>query len=284
MLKILLILCASLLFSLPPAAHAAYRVEDLGDGLYAALAIDGEGASSNAFFVVGESYVVAGGAHMTRAAIAGLLNIIPKVTSKPLRYFVLPHHHRGFSYIDFDFPAGVDVIMTWQTREALRSEVRQPEYPILFFSEGLTLDLGKNSTVVITEVGRGHSEGDLLVYLPERKTLFTSDLLYVNSVGYLGDGYMREWITALEFIEQLQVKKIIPGHGPVSKEQAVTDFIKYFKSFLSKLLAAIEQGKTLEEIRQEFALPRYRQLEGYERFMEVNLERAYQQLQETLKN
>ncbi len=85
----------------------------------------------------------------------------------------------------------------------------------MFFNEGLTLKQGGVS-VVLTNIGKGHTNGDFIVYIPEIDVLFASDQLYINSVGYMGSGYMTDWLLALDFMEQIGVKQIIPDYGPIS--------------------------------------------------------------------
>ncbi|ALC17186.1 glyoxylase/beta-lactamase superfamily II-like metal-dependent hydrolase [Desulfuromonas soudanensis] len=282
-MKSFILTCAALLlFSVPAgAAPPAFTVEKLGVGVFAAIATSGGGATGNAFFVVGDSYVVAGGAHLTKEAITGLLSAIGEATSLPLRYLILTHHHRGYSHIDFDIPPGVDVLMSWQTWKALESEVRKTEYPVLFYSDGLTLETGKQ-TVILTNMARGHSEGDTVVYLPDEGVLFASDLLYVGNIGYLGDGHMQEWVLALEFLQQLGARRIIPGSGPVATGEQLAAFKSYLRDFLTEVLAHIERGESLKETLRTFELPRYREYAGYDTLLKGNVERAYLDLKENL--
>lgn len=270
-----------LLTAAPSAAQESFSVERLAEGVYAALARPGGAATSNALFVEGPDYVVAAGAHLTREAATDLTAAVAATTVKPIRYFILPHHHRGYSHIDFDLPPGKEVLTSWQTWQALDDEAREIPYPVLFFSEGLTLKLGQH-TVILTNLGQGHSEGDTLVYLPEAGVLFTSDLLYVNSVGYLGDGHMQEWVLALEFLGEMEVRKIVPGYGPVCGKAELEEFKRYFRDFLTAVLKHIDTGDTLEKTLRTFALPEYRDYGGYDRFLKANVERAYRDLKETL--
>lgn len=263
------------------AAQESFSVEKVAEGVYAAIARPGGNATSNAFFVEGRDYVVAGGAHLTKETVADLVAAVAATTAKPVRYFVLPHHHPGYSHIDFDFPPGKDVLMSWQTWQGLDGEVREIAYPVLFFSEGLTLKTGDH-TIILTNIGRGHTDGDTLVYLPETGVLFTSDLLYVDSVGYMGDGHMQDWVLALEFMEGMAVEKIIPGYGPVSTKAKLEAFEAFFRDFLTAVLKHIEEGDTLEETLRTFSLPQYRDYDGYDRFLKTNVERAYRDLKETL--
>jgi glyoxylase-like metal-dependent hydrolase (beta-lactamase superfamily II) len=266
------------MLGLPLAARSAesYRIERLATDIHVAIA-NGAAATSNGFFVEGDTFVVAGGAHMTKEAITDLFAAIGRTTPKPVRYFILPHHHPGFSHIDFDFPPGVELVMTAPTWQSLSGEVRKTGNPVLFFSEGLTLKAGR-LTIVLTNLGPGHSRGDLTVYIPEAKILFASDLLYVGSVGYMGEGYLRNWVEALDFLAELETSRIVPGYGPVCTVTELDEFRTYFRDFLTAVLAYVEQGESLEGTVKNLVLPKYARYDGYDRFFKTNVERAYREL------
>jgi len=272
-----------LLMTAPAAAQQSYSLEKLAEGVYAAITQAGGAATSNALIVEGEEYAIVAGAHFTREAIGDLVAAAETVTSRPVRYFVLAHHHRGYSHIDFDFPPGKDVLMGWQTWQALDGEVREVDFPALFFGDGLTLKLGKR-TVILTNIGGGHTDGDILLFLPDEEILFASDLFYERSVGYMGEGHMREWVLALEFMEQLGAKKIVPGYGPTGGPEDLAAFKTYFKVFLTEVLKHVERGDSLENTLRSFDLPKYRDYDGYDRFLRPNIERAYRELNQTMAN
>jgi glyoxylase-like metal-dependent hydrolase (beta-lactamase superfamily II) len=255
----------------------SFDIEPLREGVFAAIARQGGQATTNAFFVIGREYVVAGGAHMTRPVINDLYRAIRARSRKPVRYFILAHHHAGYTNTDFDFPPGQDVLMSWQTWKSIEGEVRTPEFSTLFFNEGLTIKPGGVS-VVLTNIGKGHTDGDVVVFIPEANAVFASDLLYVNSVGFMGSGYMTDWLLALDFLAQIDAKEVIPGFGPVSGSEEVYAFSRFFRDFLTEVLRHIEQGDSLEQTLQSFELPEYRSLEGYDQLIKLNLKRAYQDL------
>lgn len=259
----------------------SYQVEKLDEGVYAAIAQPGGRASSNAFFVEAGDVVIVAGAHFTAEALRDLMSVVATTTPNPIRYFILCHHHRGYSYIDLDFPPGKDVLMSWQTYQALESEPRQIRFPVMFFNQGLTLKMG-GRTIILTNMERGHSEGDTVVYLPDSGILFTSDLFYNKGAGFLGDGKMEDWVLALEFLERLRADKIVPGYGPVGNRGDLTEFKNYLRAFLSEVLRLIEEGHSLEEAKKHFSLPRYEHYAGFRQFLEGNLEHAYNDLKKTL--
>ncbi|MDH3453917.1 MAG: MBL fold metallo-hydrolase [Desulfuromonadales bacterium] len=259
------------------SVQGSFQIEPLAPSVFAAIAKPGGNATTNALFVIGRDYVVAAGAHMSKPVIDDLYKAIAARTSKPVRYFVLAHHHTGYTYVDFDFPPGQDVLMSWQTWKNIEAEVRDPEYSALFFNEGLTLKPGGVS-VVLTNIGKGHTNGDIVVFIPEAEVVFASDLLYVNSVGYMGDGYMTDWLLALDFLEQMGARQIIPGYGPVSSTEQVYEFGQFFRDFLTAVLQHIERGETLEQTLASFDLPQYHAMDGYDQLIKLNLKRAYNDL------
>ncbi len=255
----------------------SFQIQPLAAGVFAAIAQPGSQATTNAIFVIGKEYVVAAGAHMSKAVIDDLYKAISARTRKPVRYFILSHHHTGYTYIDFDFPPGQDILMSWQTWKNVDAEIRKPEYSSLFFNEGLTLKPGGVS-VVLTNIGKGHTDGDVVVFIPEAEVVFASDLLYINSVGYMGNGYMTDWLLALDFLEQIGAEQIVPGYGPVSEAEDVYEFGQFFRDFLTAVLQHIERGDTLEQTLADFDLPQYHKMDGYDQLIKLNLTRAYNDL------
>ena len=259
------------------SVQESFLIEPLAPSVFAAIAKAGSQATTNALFVIGSNYVVAAGAHMTKPVINDLYKAIAARTDKPVRYFVLAHHHTGYTYVDFDFPPGQDVLMSWQTWKNVDAEIRKPEYSSLFFNEGLTLKPGGVS-VVLTNIGKGHTNGDVVVFIPEAEVVFASDLLYINSVGYMGNGYMTDWLLALDFLEQIGAKQIVPGYGPVSDTEDIYEFGQFFRDFLTAVLQHIERGDSLEQTLASFDLPRYHGMDGYDQLIKMNLKRAFNDL------
>lgn len=272
-----LFLALSLQHNAAEAGQRSYKIEKVDEGVYAALAVPGGAATSNAFIVDLGYELVIGGAHLTRKAINDLIAAAADITPKPVASFVLAHHHQGFSFVDFDFPLGKNIIMTVQTRQVMKEEVRRFDGQIHFFERGLTLE-GPERTLVLTNIGAGHSRGDLIAYIPQSSTLFTSDLVYVNSAGFLGDGPLRDWVFALDGISDLDVDHVIPGYGPVSDMAEVDTFKNYLRDFLTEVLIHIENGDSLYKTLDTFSLPQHEKLPGYKTFSPGNIERAYLQL------
>jgi len=131
--------------------------------------------------------------------------------------------------------------------------------PTLTFDRSLML-YQKSRTVEILYLGKGHTDGDAVVYLPKEKVIITGDALH-GWTPYMGDSYPYDWIRMLEATEKLDFDYIIGGHGGVMRGKGQFQmWEQYFRDLLAETAAAYAQGATLEETRQRVAaalVPKY---------------------------
>ena len=85
-------------------------------------------------------------------------------------------------------------------------------WPTIVFEKRMTLWLGK-LRVEIMQLGRGHTKGDTVVWLPEEKILFSGDLVEYEATPYTGDAYLTDWPATLDAIAALKPEKLVPGRG-----------------------------------------------------------------------
>lgn len=277
MYRFFIVLLLSLALIQTAKAQDSYRIAEVTEGVYAAIAEPGGAATSNAMIVDLGTQVVLCGAHFTRKAINDLIAAASEVSPNPIRAFVLAHHHPGYTFVDFDFPTNKDLVMNIETRLTMKQEARKLESPLIFFKSGMTFE-GTERTLVLSNVGPGHSNGDMIAYIPQSNVLFTSDLLYFNSVGFLGAGSLRDWAYVIGGLGALRAEKIIPGFGPIGTQKDLNQFRNYLKDFLTEVLKHIEKGDNLETTLRTFSLPKHEKLPGYQSFTPGNIERAYLQL------
>lgn len=88
------------------------------------------------------------------------------------------------------------------------------------FTGRLDLDIGGREIHLI-EVGPAHTQGDLIVHVPDAKTLFAADILFIGSTPVMWAGPLVNWLKALDLILDLDVTTIVPGHGPVTDKEGV---------------------------------------------------------------
>jgi cyclase len=133
-------------------------------------------------------------------------------------------------------------------------------------------------------LGRGHTNGDLYIYLPKEKVVVTGDAL-VDWMPFLNDGYPEEWIQTLAALEKLDFTHIIPGHGEVVPKSQVAFFRGYLTDLVGGVKKAAADGASLDEIKaklpdqlagkyeagmSKYPVGRFRDRIG------VNIEQAYQ--------
>ncbi len=87
--------------------------------------------------------------------------------------------------------------------------------PTRAFSGRLDLDVG-GRRVELIEVGPAHTHGDLIVHVPDARTVFAADVAFIGSTPVMWVGPLDRWMRALDTIEALEPEVVIPGHGPVT--------------------------------------------------------------------
>ncbi|MGW5740854.1 MBL fold metallo-hydrolase [Amycolatopsis sp. NPDC003861] len=251
-------------------AEKAQTLEILADGVYA-LTAEGD---PNIGAIEGEDFLVCFEALATPVAAAEWLAKLREHTDKPVRYLVLSHYHavRVLGASAFD----AEVIVAHENTRALVAERgkedwesefgRMPRlakgadsvpgltWPTLTFSDRLTIDLGGDrGDLVLQYCGRGHTEGDIVAWLPRRHILYAGDLVEAEAALYTGDAFHRDWATStLDRVAAFEAETLIGGRGGVSRgREAVGAAIAQTRHFLTTMLREVgavrDAGGTLKE-------------------------------------
>jgi cyclase len=127
----------------------------------------------------------------------------------------------------------------------------KPTLPTRTVASSVTLnEPGREIQVLL--LGRGHTDGDVYIYLPKEKVVVTGDAL-IDWMPFLNDGYPEEWVQTLTALEKYDFTHIIPGHGEVLPKAHLT----FFRGFLTDLIAAVKKaaadGASLEEMQKGIA-------------------------------
>ncbi|HEX8087846.1 MAG TPA: MBL fold metallo-hydrolase [Blastocatellia bacterium] len=167
--------------------------------------------------------------------------------------------------------------------EALVREIANLEItlPTLTLERSMSV-YGGDREVRILYFGRGHTEGDVVLYLPREKVLITGDLL-TNSIPFMRDAYPVEWSATLAGVETLDYTQNIPGHGDVQQGK---ERLRMLRAFLDDLIPAVRramsEGKTLDQTKQsvkaELAPRHEKNFPSWNGGAEASIERTYNQL------
>jgi glyoxylase-like metal-dependent hydrolase (beta-lactamase superfamily II) len=139
--------------------------------------------------------------------------------------------------------------------EALKETVPTP--PNVTFDSKMSLFYGGRE-VQLLFLGRGHTGGDIMVYLPEDKMIFTGDHL-LPGLAYMGDGFVDEWPATLERLNALDIEMIFPGHGsPMKGKSSITNFQAYLKDLLERVQGSRKKGLSAAEASKKIDMTDHR--------------------------
>jgi cyclase len=136
-------------------------------------------------------------------------------------------------------------------------EIR-PTPPNTVFSRTLTLFRGERE-IRLLFLGRGHTAGDIVVYLPRERIVATGDLLQ-SAVPFMGDGYFDEWVATIDEVKKLDFTAVLPGHGAAITNRATIEaFQGYVRDLTTQTAALRKQGLTAEQTAERVDLTAYQQ-------------------------
>ena len=150
-----------------------------------------------------------------------------------------------------------------------------PVLPKRTFSGRLDLKVG-DKDVQLIEVGPAHTEGDTLVYVPENRTIYTGDIVFLTNTPVIWAGPAENWIAALDLIVGMDVDIVVPGHGPITDKAGVRPVRDYLTLVRDESRKRFDAGLTVEEAVQDIALGQYADWGGAERIV-VNVDYFYRQ-------
>ena len=217
----------------------------------------------NTGIVIGDDAVLVADTQATPAMAQDVIRRIREVTDKPISYVVLTHYH-AVRVLGASAYGAQQVIASEDTYDLIvergeadkASEIgRFPRlfsnvetvppgmtWPTLTFNGKMTLWLGKLE-VQLLQLGRGHTKGDTVVWLPQERTLFSGDLVEFDATPYAGDAYFKDWPQTLDNLAALKPLALVPGRGAALKGEAqVAEGLRGTASFIADVRASVEAG------------------------------------------
>jgi len=270
----------------------------LSDNAYAYTA---EG-DPNTGIVIGDDAVLVADTQATPVMAQDVIRRIREITDKPIKYVVLTHYHAvrvlgATAYQPQQVIASQDTydLIVERGAQDMKSEIeRFPRlfrsvesvpgltWPTLTFKGEMTLWLGKLE-VKLMQLGRGHTKGDTVVWLPQQKIMFSGDLVEYDATPYAGDAYFEDWPATLDAIAALAPEKLVPGRGPsLTTPQQVQAGLEGTRAFVSELYASVREGaragRDLRTVYRETCdrlRPKYGHWVIFDHCMPFDVTRAY---------
>jgi cyclase len=246
----------------------------LRQNVYACIGANG---GSNSGFVVGDRGVLVIDTRLNPPLARELAAMVRSVTDKPITHVVNTHFHGDHSFGNQVFAGDAEIIASPQTRAKLITEgeahrdwisghfpVDYSELtispPTTVFTGEMTIDLGGIDVELRTAAG--HTEGDVMVSVPDAKVLFTGDILVANNVPWLGDspGTAR-LVSALIDLTGSPAETFVPGHGfnvtTIRREQ-IYSALGFLADVREQVTRLAQDGASLDEVTSRLDLSRYR--------------------------
>ena len=217
----------------------------------------------NTGVIVGDDAVMVIDTQATPAMAQDVIRRIREVTDKPIKYVVLSHYHAvrvlgASAYQPEHIIASQDTydLIVERGEQDKASEIgRFPRlfravesvppgltWPTITFTGKMTIWLGKLE-VQLLQLGRGHTKGDTVAWLPQQKILFSGDLVEFDATPYAGDAYFKDWPQTLDNIAALRPEKLVPGRGAaLQTPEEVQAGLAGTKAFISDVYACVQEG------------------------------------------
>jgi cyclase len=139
---------------------------------------------------------------------------------------------------------GKQLAAALKTQEDLK-EIR-PTPPNVTYTSKMVLHKGTRE-IQLLFLGRGHTGGDTVVFLPKERIACTGDLMETG-LAYMGDAFFDEWVTTLEALKKLDFAVVLPGHGtPFGDKSHITAFQSYLTDLMKQVGDLRQQAVAAED-------------------------------------
>src|SRR5689334_16657140 len=169
-----------------------------------------------------------------------ILAKVKSVTSQPIRYVLNTHQHGDHTGGNEILMAANAEIVIQKNARANMAEAKQPGLPHITFTDETQVFAG-GKEVRARHFGRGHTNGDAVIFFPSERVIHTGDLFVNGGTPFIDSangGSIKEWDKTLQKVLDFDFDTVIPGHGPVGKK---ADLVKWVQT-LGKLRASVKEA------------------------------------------
>jgi len=279
-------------------ADKTISFDTIGPDLYAFTA---EG-DPNSGIIIGDDGVMVVDAQATPVMAREVIERVRKVTDKPIKYVLLTHYHAvrvlgASAYADAEILASAETRALIEERGQADMDSEIGRFPRLFravesipgltwpsitFPDEISVWLGRRE-VRIMHIGRGHTAGDVIAYVPDANVVFSGDLVEYHSACYCGDAHFTDWPATLDRLAEFSAVALVPGRGAALKSaKQVADGIALTEDFLTTLYGSVSdsagKGGSLKQAYDDARRimdAKFASFAIYEHCMPFNVARAY---------
>lgn len=274
---------ALVLLSIFIFGHAAPAQEGLvkiAEGVYSYRDVKhakgGNSFGANAGIIIGRDGIVVVDTLISAREAARFIKDIRAVSDRPIKYVVNTHMHLDHTFGNCEFVKLGAMIISSRAGKNEMKRYAEPAlqkaaaygltaqdmegtaicYPTVTFEKTMELDLG-DRTVELIHPGHSHTEGSIVVLVPDRKLLFAGDVIFTNYHPFMKHADISGWVKTLDVLAGMDFTLLVPGHGPLSGDKDVEDMKNYLIVFDKKARELTAQSGDLQSIVSEMrkALP-----------------------------
>jgi len=286
------ILCVLLLTSVSLAQDLGAQFKKINDGIFTYVGTSGE---SNCTIILTQDGVVLIDSGNNPKDSYAVLDAVKKLTSQPVRLLINtePHADHTTGHFVFSPPAiivaaagagesmrGSNIVQRVEKLVAEKPELRS-QYegyrmitPHIEYRDRATLSVGER-TIELFYLKNVHSEADTAIWLPKERVLFPAASVGVKRLNNLrANVSIPDTLSAIKMMKALNPDVVIPGHGQPGTAQILEDNERYYNLLVDRVKQLVQQGKSLEQVKQELKMPEIDEWAGKDRFPN-NVEAAY---------
>jgi glyoxylase-like metal-dependent hydrolase (beta-lactamase superfamily II) len=281
-LAILLLCCVS---AFPQQTPRPTALREIVPGHYAFSS----GTFNSGIIVTGEGVVVLDALNSESVGRAER-EAIADTIRQPVRFLVSSTFHNNYSkgnvaYADV-WKIGHENyrtdLLALMRRERAPIDEQKARLPDQTYRDRMTLYLG-GKEIQVLYLGRGHTRGDSIIYVPQDRIAYLSELFFAEQFLYIDDGFGLDWLKTLDAVDTLGAVIFVPAHGPIPADPRETrQQLGRFRQMLVDIRDAVQQevtrGATEDQAVATIRWPQYEKMQGYNAEREVAVRRLYRQL------
>jgi cyclase len=254
---------------------------------------NGDTVDSNTTFLITRDGVVVVDTRVTSNDAKQVLAEIRKRTDLPILYTINTHYHGDHTFGNQMFEGSGPIIAHESVRRNLLGDSGKDDLryfkskniagmdetvvtpPNMVFKEEMEIFVGGYSLRLMHV--RGHTDGDVFIYIEQLKTLITGDLVSYKKIPYLKDAYVEEWISAMDLLAGFDAEIYIPGHGKPGGKPVLLAMRLYLLKLREMVLNELENGKSLKETQGAIRPVLVEKYKGWKnlKWLDANIQRAY---------
>jgi glyoxylase-like metal-dependent hydrolase (beta-lactamase superfamily II) len=210
------------------------RTIKLADNVYGYEDIRLPGFTTVSLFVVGSDGVLLADGQGSPEATKRLLDEIARITSKPIKWYIAGSDHGDHTAGNSVLPNDMTYVVTPFSRTQMKLSAPAMSGDLQVINAG-------GIEVQALHLGRAHTGGDLVVYLPTQKILFMSEV-YLNRVfPAMRSAYPTEWVSVIDKALKLDVDRFVPGHGFIEEPKASREELIEYQKALRAVIAEVNR-------------------------------------------